>query len=81
MQGLESLQHFSQVLGRFGKWPKAFSGQSEPIRIFLDQVNLRMGVPWKGTGDSEDGGFLGAVSQALIMVPLFSLPMERLPIL
>jgi len=72
MKGLESLQHFSQVLGRFGKWPKAFSGQSEPIRIFLDQVNLRMGVPWKGTGDSEDGGFLGAVSQTLLMVPLLS---------
>jgi hypothetical protein len=71
-QGSESLRHFSQALDTFGKWPKAFSGQSEPIRLFLDQANLRMGVPWKGTGDADSGGFLGAVSQALLMVPLFS---------
>jgi hypothetical protein len=60
------------ALGNFGKWPKAFSGKTEPIRVFLDQVNLRMGVPWKGSGDAESGGFLGAVSQALLLVPLFS---------
>ena len=60
------------ALGKFGKWPKAFSGKTEPIRVFLDQVNLRMGVPWKGSGDAESGGFLGAVSQALLLVPLFS---------
>ena len=71
-RGSESLQHYYQALGNFGKWPTAFSGQSEPIRIFLDQVNLRMGVPWKGTGDTESGGFLGAVAQALLVVPLFS---------
>lgn len=68
----ESLQHFSQALEKFGKWPKAFSGRSESIRIFLDQANLRMGVPWKGSGDAGSGGFLGAVSQALVMIPLFS---------
>jgi hypothetical protein len=68
----ENLQHFSQALEKFGKWPKAFSGRSESIRIFLDQANLRMGVPWKGTGDAGSGGFLGAVSQALLMIPLLS---------
>ncbi len=60
------------ALGNFGKWPKAFSGKTEPMRVFLDQVNLRMGVPWKGSGDAESGGFLGAVSQTLLLVPLFS---------
>ncbi len=29
------------ALGNFGKWPKAFSGQTEPMLVFLDQVNLR----------------------------------------
>ena len=41
----ENLGHFFQALQNFGKWPKVFSGQSE-IRLFLDQANLRMGVPW-----------------------------------
>jgi hypothetical protein len=68
----ERLQHFSQALETFGKWPKEFSERSESIRIFLDQANLRMGVPWKGTGEAGSGGFLGAVSQALVMIPLFS---------
>jgi hypothetical protein len=72
VDGFESLKQFSEALRLFGKWPKAFSGHSEPIRIFLDQVNLRMGVPWKGTGDADNGGFLGAVSRALLLVPLFS---------
>jgi hypothetical protein len=68
----ESVRHFSQSLEKFGKWPKAFSRRSERIRLFLDQENLRMGLPWKGTGDADSGGFLGAVSQALVLVPLFS---------
>jgi hypothetical protein len=68
----ETLQHFSQALEKFGKWPKAFSERSDSIRVFLDHANLRMGVPWKGTGDAGSGGFLGAVSQALVMIPLFS---------
>jgi hypothetical protein len=67
----ENLRHFFQALQNFGKWPKVFSGQSQ-IRLFLDQANLRMGVPWKGTGDADSGGFLGAVSQALVLVPLLS---------
>ena len=69
------------ALGNFGKWPKAFSGKTEPIRVFLDQVNLRMGVPWKGSGDAESGGFLGAVSQALLLVPLFSATPARFKII
>jgi hypothetical protein len=69
------------ALGNFGKWPKAFSGKSETLRIFLDQVNLRMGLPWKGTGDADGGGFLGAVSRALLLVPLFSATPVRFKII
>jgi hypothetical protein len=72
MHTSESLHHFYKSLESFGRWPKAFSEQSKGFRLFLDQVNLRMGVPWKGTGDADNGGFLGAVSQALLIVPLLS---------
>jgi hypothetical protein len=68
---LDKIQHFSEALQTFGKWPKVFAGQSQ-IRLFLDQANLRNGVPWKGTGDPDSGGFLGAVSRALFFVPLLS---------
>jgi hypothetical protein len=71
-QSSANLKQFSEALGLYGKWPKAFSNPSYPIRVFLDQVNLRMGVPWKGTGDKDSGGFLGALPQTLLLVPLFS---------
>ena len=66
------MRHFHDSLENCGKWPREFGGQISPIRVFLDQVNLRPGVPWKGTGKTEDGGFLGAVSRSLLMIPLFS---------
>jgi hypothetical protein len=67
----DKIRYFSEALQNFGKWPKVFAGQSQ-IRLFLDQANLRNGVPWKGTGDADSGGFLGAVSRALFFVPLLS---------
>jgi hypothetical protein len=67
------LRHFCESLEKCGKWPREFgSPYASQFRIFLDQVNLRPGVPWKGTGKVEDGGFLGAVSRALLIIPLLS---------
>ena len=66
---------------RFGKWPKVFPQPTSPVRIFLDQMNLRPGVDWKGTGNRESGGFLGALSSALMLVPLLSATPVRFKIL
>lgn len=61
-----------EAIGQFGTWPNVFPNSTSPIRIFLDQKNLRPGVDWKGTGKLEDGGFLGALSSSLMIVPLLS---------
>jgi hypothetical protein len=61
-----------QAIGQFGKWPKVFPNPTRNVRIFLDQKNLRPGVDWKGSGKLEDGGFLGALSSSLMIVPLLS---------
>jgi hypothetical protein len=60
------------AIERFGKWPKAFPEPTRPVRIFLDKMNLRPGVDWKGSGNRESGGFLGALSSSLMLVPLLS---------
>jgi hypothetical protein len=72
--------HCLYVVGRFGIWPKVFPNPTSPIRLFLDQKNLRPGVDWKGTGNREDGGFLGALSSSLMFVPLLSATPARFKI-
>lgn len=61
-----------EAIGKFGIWPNVFPNPTSPIRIFLDQKNLRPGVDWRGSGKLEDGGFLGALSSSLMIVPLLS---------
>jgi hypothetical protein len=68
----KSNHQFLDAIERFGKWPKVFPNATSPVRVFLDQMNLRAGVDWKGTGNREDGGFLGALSSSLMIAPLLS---------
>jgi hypothetical protein len=68
-----AIQRSIDVVNQFGKWPRIFPHPSSSgVRIFLDQKNLRPGFDWKGTGNRADGGFLGALSSSLMLVPLLS---------
>ena len=67
-----SNHQYLRAIERFGKWPKVFPKPTSPVRIFLDKMNLRPGVDWKGSGNRESGGFLGALSSSLMLVPLLS---------
>jgi hypothetical protein len=75
-----SNHQFLDTIRRFGKWPKVFPKPTSPLRLFLDQKNLRAGVGWNGTGNREDGGFLGALSSSLMIVPLLSATPARFKI-
>ena len=72
----KSNHQFLDAIERFGTWPKVFPKPTSPVRLFLDQMNLRAGVDWKGTGNREDGGFLGALSSSL-MLSLVKLMIRR----
>jgi hypothetical protein len=60
------------AIDRFGKWPQVFPTKTSPVRMFLDKMNLCPGVDWEGSGNRESGGFLGALSSSLMLVPLLS---------
>ncbi len=58
-------------------WPTAFSRhesvRSSVIRLFQDAFCLKDGKAWEGDGgDSQSGGFVGALKLSLVFVPLFS---------
>jgi hypothetical protein len=75
------IQRSIDVVNQFGKWPKIFPNpRSSGVRIFLDQKNLRPGFNWQGTGNRADGGFLGALSSSLTLVPLLSATPARFKI-
>jgi hypothetical protein len=85
----EAIQRSIDAVNQFGIWPRVFprpssSGvrpSSSGVRIFLDQKNLRPGFDWKGTGNRADGGFLGALSSSLTLVPLLSATPARFKIM
>jgi hypothetical protein len=75
------IQRSIDAVNQFGKWPKIFPHPSSSgVRIFLDQKNLRPGYDWKGTGNRADGGFLGALSSSLTLIPLLSATPARFKI-
>jgi len=77
----EAIQQSIDAVNQFGKWPRIFPHPSSSgVRIFLDQKNLRPGFDWKGTGNRADGGFLGALSSSLTLVPLLSATPARFKI-
>ena len=66
----KSNRQFLDAIERFGKWPKVFPKPTSPVRLFLDQMNLRAGVDWEGTGNRESGGFLAhSLTRLGVMVP------------
>ena len=77
----EAIQRSIDAVNQFGKWPRFFPHPSSSgVRIFLDHKNLRPGFVWKGTGNRADGGFLGALSSSLTLVPLLSATPARFKI-
>jgi RNase P subunit RPR2 len=77
----EAIQRSIDAVNQFGKWPRIFPHPSSSgVRFFLDQKNLRPGFDWKGTGNRADGGFLGALSSSLTLVPLLSATPARFKI-
>jgi hypothetical protein len=79
----ESIQQSFDAVNHFGKWPSIFppaQASSSGVRVFLDQKNLRPGFDWRGTGNRADGGFLGALSSSLTLVPLLSATPARFKI-
>jgi hypothetical protein len=63
-------------------WPAAFrrheSVRSSVIRLFQDAFCLKDGKAWEGDGgDSQSGGFVGALKLSLVFVPLFSAKVDQ----
>jgi hypothetical protein len=62
-------------------WPAAFrrdkSVCSSFIRLFQDAFCLKDGQEWEGDGDSQSGGFVGALKLSLVFVPLFSATVDQ----
>jgi hypothetical protein len=53
----------------YDQCPEA-SGSS--LNVFLDKVCLKQGKNWEGSGTERGGGFIGAVLQCLVFVPILS---------
>ena len=50
------------------------SGSS--LNVFFDKVCLPQGKDWEGSGRERGGGFVGAVLQCLVFVPILSIKQE-----
>ena len=57
-------------------WPRSFKRDdntlSSKVRVFQDFYCLKDGNRWEGDGGLGSGGFVGALCQSVIFVPLFS---------
>lgn len=58
------------------KFPHNFSqnelAQEKLLNLFLDKKTLANGRDWRGDGTRQDGGFIGAIMQSLVFVPLLT---------
>jgi hypothetical protein len=54
------------------KFTRCAEAQTSDFHVFLDKVCLKNGEQWQGTGKPDDGGFIGAILQSLVFVPVLS---------
>jgi hypothetical protein len=45
--------------------------------VYLDKFCLRNGEEWQGTGKPDGGGFIGAILQSLVFVPVLSVKQKN----
>ena len=51
--------------------------KTSDFHVFLDTVCLKTGVNWQGTGELHGGGFIGAILQSLLFVPILSVKQKN----
>ena len=51
--------------------------KTSDFHVFLDTVCLKTGVNWQGTGELHGGGFIGAILQSLLFVPILSVKQKK----
>jgi hypothetical protein len=58
------------------KFPDAFNSDAfarqKILNIFWDKACLACGEKWEGNGSNSDGGFVGAILQSMMFVPVLS---------
>jgi hypothetical protein len=54
------------------EFERCVEAQTSDFHVFLDKVCLKNGEDWQGSGKADGGGFIGAILQSLLFVPILS---------